>query len=238
MASLVVSIPVHNESQYLERAVRASLDSAAKLEHDFIIAIAEDGSTDGTYEIAKRLAESDSRVHVFHSESRLGRGEALRNGWSKLQGEIYVFFDADLATDLGFLTILIDQIKRGYDVVTGSRYLPGASVRRPVLRLFVSRIYNLIVSTIFATGISDHQCGFKAFSKRAVDELLPLTTSKDWFWDTEILALARRKGFRISEIPVKWKENRTNKTSLVRLLKDIRVHSLGMVQLCWKLLRS
>src|SRR6266540_5598130 len=161
MASVVVSIPVHNESRYLEQAVRASLDSAAKLESDFIIAIAEDGSTDGTYEIARRIAASDSRVCVFHSESKLGRGEALRNGWSKLRGEIYVFFDADLATVLGFLTLLAVQIKCGYDVVTGSRYLPGASVHRPILRLFVSRMYNLLVSRMFGTGISDHQCGFK-----------------------------------------------------------------------------
>ena len=83
-----VNLLVDNEET--ERAVRASLDSAAKLEPDFVIAIAEDGSTDGTYEIAQRIAASDSRVRVFHSESKLGRGEALRNGWSKLQGEIYV----------------------------------------------------------------------------------------------------------------------------------------------------
>ncbi|MGB9778447.1 MAG: glycosyltransferase [Candidatus Bathyarchaeales archaeon] len=228
---LVVTIPAYNESQFLEKAVRTLLKETKALENDYIIVIAEDGSTDGSDIIAQRLAKENPHIIHIHADTKLGRGLALKNAWKKVNGSVYVYLDCDLATDMKYYPQLITAIKKGYDLATGSRYIKGAKVRRPGLRHFVSRMYNLIVRVAFKTHVYDHQIGFKAFSGKLVKDLLDACESTDWFWDTEIIVRSVHKGYKCLEFPVEWEEKRGTRTPLKRLLKDVYIHGKGFLKL-------
>lgn len=216
---LVVTVPVYNESQFLEEAIRTLLQKTDALGEDYVIVIAEDGSTDGSDAIAERLARGNPRIIHIHADKKLGRGLALKKAWKKVRGSVYVYLDCDLATDMKYYPQLIKAIKNGYDLVTGSRYMNGAKVRRPALRHFVSRMYNLMIRAIFRTHIYDHQIGFKAFSSKLVKNLLDACESTDWFWDTEIIVRSIHKGYKCFEFPVEWEEKRGTRTPLKRLVK-------------------
>jgi glycosyltransferase involved in cell wall biosynthesis len=216
----------------LARAVERVDDKLQELGYPYKLLIAEDGSTDDTFWIARGLIPSYPNLQVVHNDSKLGRGRALRNAWLSNKADVYVFMDADLATDLSFLPKLVDLMQsNGLDFVTGSRYCPGSRVQRPTLRKSVSLAYNAIVKSVFHTRISDHQCGFKAFSKRAITNILPLTKENGWAWDTEVIVYLARLGFRMAELPVDWKEMKGERTPIRRLLNDIREQSVALVRI-------
>jgi len=195
------------------------------------LALVEDGSTDGSADLARELSERHPSVYFFHTMERLGRGEAIRRCWRSLDARVYLFMDTDLSADLMTLPQLLQRIQDGADIATGSRYCSGARVLRPPLRFLTSILYNALVRMMFHDGIQDHQCGFKAFSARAVRELLPQTEDHTWFWDTEVLVLARLLGYNVAEIPVVWTEMKTKRTPIGRLLNDIFIHGTGLLRL-------
>jgi glycosyltransferase AglD len=209
-------IPVYNESSILEKSVRRTIGAVRKISSRYEIIIAEDGSTDGTDRIANELAKKYSSVRHLHSERRLGRGGALKNAFKQSRGEVIVYMDADLATDLRHLKTLYESIKtQGYDLATGSRMLEGSMVDRSVIRKMSSDSYNFLVRAILGSKIKDHQCGFKAFRRRAVLSLLDDVKAKHWFWDTEILVRAGIRGYKIKEIPIVWKSSRNTKVNII-----------------------
>lgn len=231
MVRLVATLPCHNDAEFLEKAVKTLKNETAKLAKDFVVVIAEDGSKDGSAEIARKLAAEDKRVLHIHADKKLGRGKALMNAWSRVNGDIYVYVDCDLATDMQFYPRLIKSIKNGCDLATGSRYVAGAVCHRPPLRRFSSLIYNCMIRLLFRDWIRDHQCGFKAFSKRMVEFMLKECRNSDWFWDTEAIVLACRNGFKVYEFPVRWTEKKGRRTPLKRLVKDVWIHGKGILDL-------
>ncbi len=237
MPSLDVSValPAYNEADTLPATVDATvtaLESMA-LPNGFEVIIAEDGCSDGTPEVAADLAEGDDRVRHLHSPTRLGRGEALRRAVDTAQGEVFVYFDTDLATDLDHLDALIEAISTDeYDVVTGSRMLPDSTADRPLGRALPSRIYNGLVRGLLGSEIRDHQCGFKAFDRAVLSELIEDVEADHWFWDTEILVRAQRSGYRVHELPVQWEPQGDSTVSVPR--DAIRMGS-QLLGLWWRL---
>jgi len=209
--------PAYNEAEKLEKAVEEALKILKGLTRSYEIIIAEDGSTDGTDKIASELSRKFPQVKHLHSDKRLGRGLALKRAFENSKGEILVFMDVDLATDIRHLETLVNSIREGYDVAIGSRMLPESRVERTLSRKIASKMYNFTVRFLLGSKISDHQCGFKAFSRTIFLPILEETKATHWFWDTEILVRASRKGYRIEEIPVEWKGGKDTK---VHLLKD------------------
>lgn len=228
---IVVTVPAYNESRNLKRCVEKLMKETLSLKENFRIVIAEDGSTDGTDAVAKRLESSHSDVIHFHSAKKLGRGLALKRAWNKVEGDIYVFVDADLATDMKYYSQLINYIRKGYDLATGSRYIKGAKVNRPFLRDFTSRIYNWLIRMMYKDKIFDHQIGFKAFSRRLIKDELNKCRSDGWFWDTEIIVRSIHDHYKIAEFPVEWEEKKGKKTSLRRLISDVFIHGTGLIKL-------
>jgi len=210
MPKLLITIPCYNEELILEKSVKKVIEYAEKnlAEYDWKFLIIDNASKDKTYEIACRLRDCDPRIMVDRIMDP-GRGVAIRKDWA-LHGEfdIYSYMDADLATDLKDYAFLVSRIKEGYDLATGSRYLREADIKRNFKREMLSRIYNLIIKIVLGVKFKDAQCGFKAFSCRLVAELMPQTTDPGWFWDTELMILAQRKGYKTLEIPVSWREIR------------------------------
>ncbi len=235
---VVVTLPVYKDSQFLEKAAEVLETATFAITNDFTLLIAEDGSNSS--DIVDRLKTKYQNIIYFQSDRRLGRGKALREAWKKVQGDVYVYIDVDLATDLTELDAyknLVEEQKE-FDLVTGSRYIPGSTTTRPRLRRAASIAYNSFVRILFQTGVHDHQCGFKSFSRKLVELLSIEARSDTWFWDTEVIVLARKSGFRIKEISVHWTEKKGSKTPMNRLMKDVWLHGTGLLGLLFRVYLS
>jgi glycosyltransferase involved in cell wall biosynthesis len=231
-----VVFPAYNEVDYLEPAVETVKKALDEFTNSYEIMIAEDGSTDGTDERSEELAQKNAYVKHIHGEKRLGRGTALNNAFRQSLGKVLVYMDLDLATDIKFLRPLVEAISvEGYDLSTGSRMLQESRVERSLRRSISSKSYNWLVRHMLGSKLRDHQCGFKAFLREPTLQLIEEVQARHWFWDTEILVRAQRKGCKIKEIPVEWKGERETK---VRLLKDSFSMGWQAIKLWWQLKRQ
>jgi putative flippase GtrA len=187
------------------------------------VTIADNGSSDGTWDIALALAAELSDVSAVRL-AQPGRGLALRSIWSRSGSEVLAYMDVDLSTDLNALLPLVAPLLSGHsDMAIGTRLARGSRVVRGPRREVLSRGYNLLVQTTLGTRFSDAQCGFKAIRRDCARELLPLTTDGGWFFDTELLVLAERAGLRIHEVPVDWTDDPDSRVNVrATALADIR----------------
>lgn len=229
--TVTVVIPVYNDWESLSMAIPRSLEAIALVSPNFELIIAEDGSTDGSALVVREWESRDNRVLLLHSDKRLGRGRALSRAFSVARGDIVCYYDVDLATDLAHLADLVGSIREGYDIATGSRLLPGSHIDRSGSRELASRTYNFLVRSVLGSRVYDHQCGFKAFRKERLVSLLPEVRDTHWFWDTEILVRAQKKGYSVREFPVRWREGRG--TTVKR--KDVYQMGKAILRLWWQL---
>ena len=204
-----VVIPVLNEAHVLEKSVRTVLMylRRSSFPYQWQIVIVDNGSSDGTQNVAKLLCKQEREVRFVHLYQR-GRGRALRHAWLQSKADIVCYMDVDLSTALDHIPELIDAIAHdGYDLAIGSRLMRQSQTKRSFKREVISRIYNAFVRSVLSTRFSDAQCGFKALSRRAVEAIVPQIEDQSWFFDTECLVLAEKQGYRIKDIPVVWIED-------------------------------
>src|SRR4051794_31432893 len=197
-AQIDVVVPVHDEEPVLERSIRR-LHRYLSSEFPFSwrIVIADNASTDATAAIATGLARELPGVEVLLVDRR-GRGRALRAAWSASPARVVCYMDVDLSTDLRGLLPLVAPLLSGHsDVAIGTRLAHGARVVRGPKRELISRSYNRLLHTALRARFSDAQCGFKAVRRDALDGLLADVRDDGWFFDTELLVLAQRRGLRI-----------------------------------------
>jgi glycosyltransferase involved in cell wall biosynthesis len=224
MKALEVVVPVHNEQRILERNVRrlhAHLEAAFAI--PFQITIADNASSDGTLELARKLAAEIDEVEVLHL-ARKGRGHALRVAWLCSDADVLAYMDIDLSTDLSALGELVLPLLEGRgDLAVGSRLAPGAQVTRGLRRELLSRGYNLLLHVLLGTGFADAQCGFKAGRREVIQGLLGDVEDEAWFFDTELLYLAQRRKLAIHEVPVKWVDDPDSRVDIIAtVLEDLR----------------
>ena len=224
-------IPVYNDRAALEEAIPCSLEALTNITSSFELIIAEDGSTDGSAELVRDVEARDSRVHLIHSDERQGRGRALSRVMKVAKGAIICYYDVDLATDISYLAELVQSIRDGYDLATGSRLLPESRVMRTKRREIPSRVFNWLVRVLLGSSLHDHQCGFKSFSRDRIIPLLSSVEATHWFWDTEILVRAQKRGLTVREFPVRWQEG---EGTTVRL-QDIFSMGKAILRLWWRL---
>jgi glycosyltransferase involved in cell wall biosynthesis len=219
-----VAVPVYNEEKILARSIR-QLHSylTDNLPFRFVITIAENASTDGTFAIAQQLCAELSRVRAVHLD-RKGRGFALRHVWGSSEADIVAYMDADMSTGLDAFLPLIAPLLSGHsDLAIGSRLTHGATVVRGPKREIISRAYNLLLRTVLSARFADAQCGFKAGRTEVIRALLPGVKDNAWFFDTELLILAQRRGLRIYQVPVAWTDDPDSKVDIVgTALADLR----------------
>ncbi len=230
---LDIVVPVHNEQAQLETAVRRLQAYLQRFPFSSRITIADNASTDRTWQIACRLSDELDGVECVRLEQK-GRGRALHHAWSGSNAEVLAYMDVDLSTDLAALLPLVAPLLSGHsDLAIGSRLARGAKVVRGPKRELISRSYNRILHATLSTRFSDAQCGFKAIRADRARQLLPLVKDRAWFFDTELLVLAERAGFRIHEVPVDWTDDPDSRVHIVstaredlrgvwRLLRDLR----------------
>jgi glycosyltransferase involved in cell wall biosynthesis len=211
-----IVVPVHDEASTLEQNVELLL---AYLHREypfrFRIVVVDNASTDATSAAAAALARRHDEVVAVRLD-RQGRGLALREAWSTSNADVVAYMDVDLSTNLESLLPLVAPILSGHsEVAIGTRLAHAAHVRRRLKRELLSRGYNAIVHLLFRARFSDAQCGFKALRTDVARRLLPLVEDDGWFFDTELLLLAERNGFRIHEVPVDWIEDLDSRVDLV-----------------------
>jgi glycosyltransferase involved in cell wall biosynthesis len=222
--SVDVAIPCYNEVTVLEGSVRRTLQLFDQHPgYAWRIVIADNGSNDGTGDLARRLeSEHPDQVKALVLAIK-GRGLALKRAWTTSTADIVSYMDVDLSTDLSQLPELIAKVATGgCDVAIGSRRARGAQTDRSLKREITSRGYiALIRGTFPRLKITDAQCGFKALSRRAVDAIVPDIQNRMWFFDTELLILAHRRGFKICELPVRWDEDPDTKVKIFKTAREM-----------------
>ena len=210
----------------------AALDGSIRRLHRFLsaefpfswrIVVADNASTDATPVIARRLVAELPGVELLRLEGK-GRGRALREAWSASPARVVCYMDVDLSTDLRALLPLVAPLLSGHsDLAIGTRLAHGARVVRGPKRELISRGYNHLLHATLRARFSDAQCGFKAVRRDALQGLLDEVRDDGWFFDTELLVLAQRRGLRIHEVPVDWIDDPDSRVQIVRTaLADLR----------------
>jgi dolichyl-phosphate beta-glucosyltransferase len=201
-----IVIPAYNEGQRLRPTLEQVLAYVRQQGWDTEIIVVDDGSRDDTAQIVRSFAASDPRLKLVENPGNRGKGYSVRHGMLKAQGEIILFSDADLSSPIEEMPKLLQAIEAGADIAIGSRWLRAElqTRRQSLHRQFFGRIFNALNRFILGLGFKDTQCGFKAFTRRAAQTILPLQRIERWGFDPEILFLARKFGFRVEEVPVRW----------------------------------
>jgi glycosyltransferase AglD len=191
--------------------------------------VTEDGSTDGTDSIVAKMTTVNPNLTLLHSPVRLGKGKAIKRALSFSRGNVIIFMDVDLATDLKCLPYVLDTVKQHGGMAIGSRHVEGSSVQRCLSRTLFSLVYNLFVRMLFLDGIRDHQCGFKMMSREVAEAVLNSSKSDGYFFDTEMIVRCKKLGFPVVEVGVVWSENRKKGESKVNLFRDAKKIGLDML---------
>jgi len=211
---LSVVIPAYNEAARLTPTLGRLREWLANAGFRYEIVVVDDGSTDATAEIA-RAAAGDSLFLLRHAPNR-GKGYAVRRGMLAATGARRLMTDADLSTPIEELPKLIAELDRGFDVAIGSRAIAGATIQvhQPVYREAMGRAFNVLVQLLLLPGLHDTQCGFKLFSARAAQSAFEACRLNGFSFDVESLYVVRRRGMRIAEVPVVWRNDAATRVSL------------------------
>lgn len=209
MIDFEIVIPVYNEEVQLPESVSRLVEFLKKnfSEKVWAVTIADNASKDKTAEVSRSLCQRYQQVKYFYLEQK-GRGRALKKTWAKSAARVVCYMDVDLSTHIRHIPELVNVLLNNQaDISIGSRLLPGSRIKRCLKREIISRAYNLIIKLLHGTKFSDAQCGFKAIKKEVFMTLAPRIQNNEWFFDSELLILGEKMGYKIHEIAVEWNED-------------------------------
>lgn len=209
--SLTIVVPVYNEADFIPAALPKLIAAAEEVGAPYTIRIVENGSVDGTADVA-RAEIGDANV-IVDSLPEADYGAAMRHGFLVSAGDWVVNFDIDYFS-ASFLQQVLAQPDR-VDLVIGSKRDPGSEDRRPLIRRIATRVFNLLLTVILGSRVSDTH-GMKGFRRHLVDDIAPQVVSTQDLFDTELVVRAERAGYSIAEIPVVVEEMRTARSSLIK----------------------
>ncbi len=220
---LSIVIPAYNEEKRVLPTLSKICAYLSNQSFPYEIIVVDDGSTDATLQMVKNFACSDRRVIVLANEKNSGKGYSVKKGMLSAKGEYVFFTDADLSTPIEEIEKCLPYLNNGYDVVIGSRSIPGSdiTVHQPWYREKMGKIFNFMVSLVLVKGIIDTQCGFKGFKKKAVKTVFSRCSIDGFSFDVEALYLSRKFNLKIKEVPIRWENSALSKVNPVR-------HSLQM----------
>jgi dolichyl-phosphate beta-glucosyltransferase len=214
---LSVIIPAYNE----EKRIGATLESIdaylRRQSYDYEIIVVSDGSKDGTAKLVIDLESKIKGLRLIDNKDNHGKGYVVRQGILEARGDLRLFTDADNSTSIDHFDKFVPYLSQGYDVIIGSIAVAGHKVSsgsEPIWRRILGKLGNLFIQIMAVPGVFDTQRGFKLFSAKAVQDIFPKLTITRWGFDIEALALARKFGYKIKELPVDWKNDPNSKVGL------------------------
>jgi len=228
-----ILIPTYNEGEIIENTINKIESFISKYNKSKInIVIVDGNSKDNTVKKSENLKRIYKNLKILKSKKHLGRGIDLTKAIKKIKSDILIYMDADLSTDLIFLTELIKWLEEDYDIAIGSRILKDSKVKRPLIRKLLSHYYSLLIKLLFKVPIKDYQCGFKGFKRKKILKVLNKVKDKKWFWDTELLIRCYNEKIKIKEFPINWHHR---KNSRVNIFKSIKEMSISILNFWWEL---
>lgn len=215
MISLV--IPTFNEARRLGKSLELLLQFLNSYQEEVEVIIADDGSTDPTVKVAEGFTSKFKQFKILRLPHK-GKGAAVRAGFLESTGEIVVFTDADFSTPISEIDKLVGKINDGFDIAVGSRALDRSLIKthQNFFREGMGKVFNFFVQTVAVPGISDTQCGFKAYRRETCQILFEKQIIHGFAFDVEVLYLARKHGFKVVEVPVLWYNDPDSSVNPVR----------------------
>lgn len=226
---LSVVIPAHNEEKRLPASLEQVLRFLEEQSFSSEVIVVENGSSDRTLEVAQEFASKHASVRVIQSER--GKGAAVKRGMLEARGQYRFMCDADLSMPFEEIVKFIPPALDGFDLAIASREAKGAvRYNEPAYRHLGGRGINFIIQALILPGLNDTQCGFKCFRAGAAEDIFSLQTLPGWSFDIELLYIARKRGYRITEVPIHWYHHPDTKVSAlrdaIRMIQDIfRIHA-------------
>lgn len=222
---LSVIVPAYNESNRLPLTLVDIDRHLSTKSYEYEIIVVDDGSSDNTAEVARKFSKLIPNLRVVEYEDNQGKGNAVKVGMLEARGKYRLFTDSDNSTSIDHFEKMIPELKEGYDIVICSRDVEGSQMHPPqsLLKRILGNMGNLFIQAMLLPGIWDTQCGFKVFSEEAALRIFPLQRIRRWGFDIEALALGRRMGYKIKEIPVYWVND-----------ADSKVKPLAYFQVLWE----
>lgn len=220
---LSVIIPAYNEEERISETL-FDIDKYLKRQnYEYEIIVVNDGSTDKTAEVVGSLLFRIKNLALVKNEKNRGKGYAVRRGLLAAKGKYRLFMDADNSTSVNQVERLLSEFPK-YHIVIGSRAVMGAIINplQPPIRRVLSKIAKVVIQMVICLpGIKDTQCGFKIFSEKAADDILPKCKAGSWAFDVEILKIGQKLGYEAKEVPVAWKNDPKSKVKIIGGIKFI-----------------
>jgi len=224
---LSVVIPAYNEESRLGATLERLAEFFGRVAYEVEVVVVDDGSSDGTFELARLFEPKFANLRAIKNERNLGKGGAVKRGMLSAGGAFRLFYDADGSTPIEEVENAWQYLDGGYDAVIGSRALDPSKleVPQPFLRRFMGMLFRWMVWVLVVPGFRDTQCGFKIFSARATEAVFKRQRLTGFGFDVELLFLARKLGFKVKEMPVVWRDSAFSTVKLprdgIRMLKEI-----------------
>lgn len=224
---LSVIVPAFNEGSCLEENILKYYRYLKNRQENFELIIVNDGSSDNTLKIARRLSACFPEIICLNQELNRGKGAAVKAGMLAGSGRYRLFLDADNSTDIGHLEAAWPWLEQGYDLVIGSRNRRDAAESvfissQAWWKRFLGKSGNLLIQKFIGLDIWDTQCGFKIFSHKAAERIFPRLTLERWLFDIEALLIAQKNNFKTKIIPVSWQNSQDSKVGVRGYLNALR----------------
>lgn len=224
-----IVIPAYNERARIIATLESVVSVVRAQGWQAEVIVVNDGSSDETADLVRAFAAHNPEVLLMENPRNSGKGYSVRNGLLHAQGEVVMFTDADLSAPMEEAERLFAAIAGGADIAIGSRWLESSrqTHRQPLYRQFFGRCFNALTRAVMRLPFADTQCGFKAFTRSAAQTVFQLQTIERWGFDPEILFIARKRGYRIQEVPVSWAHDARSRISYLRdgiqMLKELAI---------------
>jgi dolichyl-phosphate beta-glucosyltransferase len=225
---LSIVIPCYNEEQRLPQTIEHIERYLDSKDAGYELILVDDGSSDGTRMVMDAAAERNRFVRLEALPRNRGKGRALAEGVAVAKGSEILVTDADLSTPIEELPKLQAELEKGAGVAIASRAVKGSRVEvsQPVYRVLMGKAFNLLVQAVLLPGIWDTQCGFKLFRADVAHEAFAELTTDGFGYDPEVLYRAKKRGVRITEVPVIWRNSAPTKVSPIKSSLDMFRHVL------------
>ena len=224
-----IVIPAFNESARIPATLQEVVSCIRERGWDAEVIVVNDGSTDSTADVVREFAKTAPEVRLIENPGNRGKGYSVRAGMLQALGEIVMFTDADLSAPMEEAERLFAAIEEGADIAIGSRWLEKGrqTHKQPLYRQFFGRCFNAVTRGVMGLHFADTQCGFKAFTRASAQTVFQLQTIERWGFDPEILFIALKCGYTVTEVAVSWGHDERSRMSYlkdgIKMLEEVAV---------------